>query len=210
MTESFGTIEAPDPWFRREIKRGNGIFDRDSYEMCMRRVEDFRTAIDCGAHVGSWAMPMAQVFDTVYAFEPYPGNFNYLGSNSRHQKNLKIYNIAVGDVEGTIGISPGTENSGQWHIDDSGRKVNMIPLDSMFDEISDVDFIKIDVEGYELPVLQGAKKLIDRDNPVIMLEMNGLSERYNYTDRDLRDYVVRIGYKQVAAQNKDFLFARSG
>ena len=53
-----------------------------------------------------------------------------------------------------------------------------------------IDFIKLDTEGNELAVLRGAKELIRRNKPLLMIEMNGCSERFFKTsEQDLRDFL---------------------
>jgi hypothetical protein len=73
----------------------------------------------------------------------------------------------------------------------------------------DVDYIKIDVEGFEKKVLLGGAKTIERSNPVIVIEQNHVvlegDERYS-----AKAYLEGIGYRQVAVDNRgwDFVMVR--
>ena len=214
MSRHTGVPDAPDQWFRDQIKRGGGIFDRSSYEMCVRNMSarKKRIALDCGAHVGSWSLPLSAEFDYVHAFEVDPDNFSYLEKNTEGVKNIALWNIALGSCNDPISISKGSQNSGQSHIVfDPRGGVMMRRLDDVIGEDAHarVDFIKLDVEGFELPVLVGAKSIIKLSSPLIMVEMNGLSERYGYKDGDLREYLNSLGYDKIAACNKDFLYGRN-
>lgn len=54
--------------------------------------------------------------------------------------------------------------------------------------------------------MKGATHLIKLARPVIMVELNGLAARYGSNDNDVVDYLIRLGYNQVARENKDVLF----
>jgi len=66
-----------------------------------------------------------------------------------------------------------------------------------------VDIIKIDAEGYELPVLQGAKKTILRNKPWIQIEGNKSGERYGRTKVDIKDFLVDVGMTRVTKKWPD-------
>lgn len=140
------------------------------------------TAIDVGANAGYWAIPMSKIFNTVVAFEP----------NTTVREKL-IRNIQINDIS-SIEIRPelvGAESAnveffeislkdgdGLWNNGLSGRlnrgldlTANIrecIPLDSL--QLSDVNFIKIDVEGYEWEVLLGARGILRNFSPLVYWE----------------------------------------
>ena len=162
-------------------------------------------AIDGGAHRGIWTRILSDRFAKVYAFEPWTDNFLKIPDMG----NVTKVNCALGLKEGTFLMSPGKDNTGQMHFTSeiadirSGNAASVIKLDSLD---LDIDFLKLDVEGYELFALPGAKETIERCKPAIMVEMNGLSDRYGYSDEELRIYLSDIGYKEAGKWNKDYLF----
>lgn len=158
-----------------------------------------RLAVDGGAHRGIWTREMADAdFESVMAFEPVRDLWRQIPDAM-----TVSYQLALGERAGRCSIESGPENSGQGHIV-PGDDVEVVALDSF--ELQDLDFLKLDVEGYELPALKGAEKTILRCNPAIMVEMNGLSERYGYTDADLGAWLTERGYQHVARYNKDHLY----
>ncbi len=159
---------------------------------------EFDIAVDGGAHRGIWTRILSERFSYVFAFEPITDNFLKIPDFD----NVNKINCALGDEEGTFCMAPGKHNTGQWHIGLGLNSTAVVRLDSY--KISP-DFIKLDIEGYELFALKGAEKTIEH-KPAIMLEMNGLSERYGYTDDDLRAYLSNLGYKEAGKWNKDYLF----
>lgn len=164
-------------------------------------VKDFRVAIDGGAHQGIWTRELLKHFDTVYAFEPVPSNFEKLPEESINRNN------ALGDGSFVVAMANGPENTGQYHINPRSSVCGMTLLNALDSEmIDDVDFLKLDVEGYELMALKGASETIMRCKPVILIEENGLCERYGVKPFESEEYLISLGYKRVAKRNKDYIY----
>ena len=164
---------------------------------------EFNVAVDGGAHRGIWTKILSERFGYVYAFEPVTDNFLKIPDFD----NVTKTNCALGDEEGTYCMAPGEHNTGQWHIGlDKNNTMNATAIVKLDIYNIGPDLIKLDVEGFELPALKGAEKTIEVSKPAIMVEMNGLSERYGYTDDDLRGYLDNFGYKEAGKWNKDYLF----
>lgn len=138
------------------------IHQKESIRFCSRR----RTAIDIGAHIGLWSKNLSKEFAKVHSFEPCHEFAELLSKNA---PTVEIHPFALGASEGLIALNIEQDNTGATHI--LRGKEGSIPLKTLdsFD-IHDVDFIKIDVEGYELEVLKGAKELLARESPVIIVE----------------------------------------
>lgn len=152
--------------------------------------DNFRTAIDVGAHVGLWAGPLEEQFSAVHAFEPYSEFHKILKKNALHST---IHGYALSDQEGTARIIVNKENSGIAYIEEcrypEEGPIPMAPLDSFGFE--HVDFIKVDCEGYELPVLKGATKTIQKWGPVIVVEQKPKkSETYGWTQHAAVEYLI--------------------
>lgn len=164
-------------------------------------VKNFHTAIDGGAHQGIWTKYLQTKFKEVYAFEPEPRNYSILETVADNPINM-----ALGNKGGWIKLLPGPENTGQYYIDPEYNKgeIEMAPLDLWgFDSVG---FIKLDVEGYELFVLQGAIETIMNSKPVILFEDNGLSEKYNVKLGDAGKFLESLGYKFIRKMGKDYLY----
>jgi FkbM family methyltransferase len=110
----------------------------------------------------------------VHSFEPGPINFEHLKKNTMQLNNVVLNHAAVGERNGVIQLFISDELNVDHRTFDSGdgRKsidVPVIALDSYFQPGQRVDFIKIDVQGYEWNVLQGAKRLIAENADVKIL-----------------------------------------
>jgi hypothetical protein len=95
-------------------------------------------------------------------------------------------------------MTPESENSGKTHVTPrtEGRGlIQMKPLDSF--QIDQVDFIKIDVEGYEDQVVRGAKCTLLKHKPVVLIEQKP-SERYKWDQYSALYYLEHVlGYQIV-------------
>ncbi len=147
----------------------------------VREIEDLMqfargTVLDVGANVGSHSINFARVADTVYAFEPQPRTFYNLCANLLLNLvyNVLPLNIALGSYDGQTNVAnldptqPNTPMGVQ--VGNGAQQIPMRTIDTL--EISPVHFIKIDVEGHELEVLKGAVETLDRENPIVFVEIH--------------------------------------
>ena len=143
------------------------------------------TVLDIGANFGVFTKLFSQLVGPqglVIAFEPVPQTFRTLaaGIERYHRSNVQARNEAVSDHEGAVlmAVPHYEENTGdnlyQASIVDSFQSPNVftvksVTVDSL--QLSRVDFVKIDVEGHELKVLQGSKRTLERHHPTLMVEV---------------------------------------
>lgn len=170
----------------------------------LRYVPERRVAVDGGAHCGLWTVPLAEEFDEVRAFEPSREQMDRLLGNTCELPHALCYMLALAEGPGEVGFADGRDNSGQGHIVPGGSGTLTVALD--FYRLDNVDFIKLDVEGAELMALKGAEGTLERCRPVLLVEQNGLSERYGYTDADTDGWLKKRGYERRERWNKDSLF----
>lgn len=132
-------------------------------------VKQNRVALDIGANVGLWSRDLVKRFDQVIAFEPV-AMFRECLERNVFAKNLEVRPIALGDQEGMIAMIITEGNTGHTHVDPKSVNGNtqITKLDSL--KLVDVDYIKIDCEGYEYRVLRGAEETIKRCRPVVVIE----------------------------------------
>ena len=145
------------------------------------------TILDIGAHIGSHSFlysffnPNAKIF----AFEPQREIFKLLVENIKDRANVTAFNVCVGHTNTSTTLSTKTHcgentetqvtygdgpimNLGGMAIGQGGQPVGMIQIDSL--GLTECDFMKIDVEGAEGLVIQGAAETIRKYKPVITFE----------------------------------------
>lgn len=171
-------------------------YDLDHLRGALSYLTSFRTAVDGGAHRGIWTRELARNFDQVVAFEPREALARRIPCGFVHY-------VALGEREGRCSMAEGAKNTGQGHVV-AGDDVQMLPLDHF--GIRELDFLKLDLEGYELPALKGGEKTIAEWQPAIMIEQNGLCEHYGYTLIELAGWLRRRGYVRVQSWGVDVLY----
>ena len=137
-------------------------------------------SVDIGSNLGTYAYEMSNYSKFCYAFEPNPFLAKILDRSL--SDNVKIFQVALSNKKGNatlkIPISKNIEEHGLASIEDDNTLNNRSikeyivkknELDNY--QLEKVDFIKIDVEGHELSVLEGCKKLINKYRPVFLVEI---------------------------------------
>jgi FkbM family methyltransferase len=139
---------------------------RRSIDLCKNR----DLALDIGANVGLWSRDFVGSFARVIAFEPV-ALFRECLEHNVQGTNFEVQPIALGDqdTQGTMIITE--DNSGHSHLDPATMgtgNVKVVRLDTL--NFDDVSYMKIDCEGYEYRILQGAEQTIRRCRPVVVIE----------------------------------------
>jgi FkbM family methyltransferase len=157
----------PDPPLRDLILQGGSSF------------------VDVGANVGVFTLLAATTFRSVYAFEPLPSVAELLRRNVRDARNVEVFPFALSNKGGEATLrehAVGSGGSTLLPIDASAarltRKRNWrsfrVPvrrLDEVLPAGCAVDLLKIDVEGHECEVIEGARALIAARRPMLYVEI---------------------------------------
>jgi FkbM family methyltransferase len=135
------------------------------------------TVVDAGAYIGSHTLTMAGLSSKVYAFEPQPVAAECIRRTIKAKKlgHVFFHEVGLNDVCKTDFIfTNGDGDASLSGIRDHKFKANFpcrtAPLDSFIGETENVGLMKIDVEGSEWRVLEGAAKTIRRCRPIIIME----------------------------------------
>jgi len=154
----------------KNIKKGGPAeYQQPVRLLSLQHVKNKRTALDIGANVGLWSRDLTKHFDQVIAFEPV-AMFRECLERNVTASNIKVETVALGDSEGQVRMIITEGNTGHTHVDpaSNGGDTRIIRLDSLI--LQNVDYIKIDCEGFEYRVLQGAQQTIQRCRPVVVIE----------------------------------------
>ena len=156
--------------------------------------------VDVGANIGSYTiLASAHVGACTIAFEPVLNTYNFLIKNisiNQISDNVTAYNKAVGNNNGTINITSGfdTMNHISLKNEHNTLEVAVCKLDDILKEKIPA-LIKIDVEGFETEVLNGAEKILKSEQlKAIIIELNGSGNRYGYDEKKIHDDLINIGY----------------
>jgi len=150
--------------------------------LILRQAQDKSVIVDVGANIGYYTVLLAQKAKKIYAFEPDSVNFEILEKNIRanNLENVVAVKAAMGSFNGKIKLYKSKENLGDHKVYKNDqfpisnfREVKVIKLDYFIKE--PVNLIKIDTQGWEPEVIEGAKNLIENYKPIIFMEYSPAS-----------------------------------
>ncbi|MDA1047338.1 MAG: FkbM family methyltransferase [Verrucomicrobia bacterium] len=151
-------------------------------QLYLRSIKKGDVIFDIGANIGYFSVLFSKLCGKhgyVHCFEPVPETFESLEHALRNLKNAKANNLAAGDSEGRMEMSYDPKDPekasllGESIAPASTRTVKVLPLDTYARQVklSRLDFLKCDVEGFELNALKGMKDTLARHRPQISLEI---------------------------------------
>jgi FkbM family methyltransferase len=204
-----------DNKIERALIKGGGRYDQANLSLIKRLVHKGSTCFDIGANIGVYSVLMARLAEgdgQVHSFEPVPHIANKLKLNVglNGQSWVRVNTFALGDaVETRVmqqirpsefrgGTSTFVQNEniealGRDRFDDV--EVPIRTLDAYVEDmnISRIDFIKIDVEGYELNVIKGGMRAIVGCRPSILMEFD--IGRHGHLAEDFSGYFRQADYQ---------------
>ena len=201
--KSFGNYYWPDedektaPAVLGEVKR---------LPQYLKHVKAFRTCIQAGGNCGIYAQALSPSFQTVITAEPDPLNWECLRQNVT-AGNVIAHHAALGDEPGfmqTFRPTTETKNFGATMVRKAETGVPTLIIDDA--GLNSVDFIMLDIEGFELPALRGAEQTIMRCRPVIAVEIKGLGKIHGFTNDMLHSWLESLGYSMAEAIGRDRIY----
>lgn len=158
--------------------------------------------VDIGANVGSYTILASSAIGARgYCFEPVPSTYDRLMTNIRLndlEEQVISLNVALGNSKGEIQFSSDQNCMNHVIADDEITKSKIIVNVSTLDEeLKDAPFLmKIDVEGYETPSLEGAENTLkNKELCAVIMELNGSGSRYGYDESKILSMMSHYGFK---------------
>lgn len=195
----------------------DGRYERDSLNFVkdflfnIIGIEKNTTVLDVGANIGNHSVFFSFYFDKVISFEPNPSTYFLLEYNSVG-RNIIPHNYGLSDCENSVLFFQNKINTGGSKIIESSNsegdniRINVRRLDDIIDDKENISLIKIDVEGHEFQVLNGAKRIINRNNPVILFEQG--KEGIKNGRSNVINLLSDLGYEFYVSQER-FYFGES-
>ena len=183
-----------------------GIFEYDVIKWCEQFVSMNGNFIDIGAHMGTYSVILSKKCRHVFAFEAqkFTADCLSIGLAINSCLNVTVHNVALGSEKGTGTLHHVSEDGGGSTVRStiptmasqkvlSTEEISINTLDSY--EIDNVDFLKLDVEGFELEVLKGATETLKRSRypPFVFEAWN--DDWYKQDKEALFAFVRQLGYK---------------
>jgi len=188
--------------------RENVIFEKFIVSFVSKIINPEKNMIDVGSNIGIWSIVYSTfIKGNIHAFEPQEEVFNCLVNNIKLNqcKNIIPYNLALSDKKTAYLMNASYDtlnNFGAFRITSSGSLSINADLGDSF-KLSNIGFIKMDVEGHEMEALIGLSKTIQESKPVLLVEIHSTQENSNDTFK----YIIGLGYKNVIKLTHcDYLF----
>lgn len=211
MTE-FGGWFLPDgekhlvDWMKAvgDVVDGRYAYQHKKLVAALGYVKQFRHAVDVGAHCGLWSFYLAPKFERVTCFEPVAAHRECWLKNIT-APNANLCHYALGDRDAQVTLHTGESSSGDTYIKEGGEHpAEMRTLDSL--GLTDIDFVKIDAEGFERFILLGAEQTIRRDKPCIIVEQKpGKGKQFGLGDTDAVTLLQSWGATVRDVMSGDFI-----
>jgi FkbM family methyltransferase len=140
-----------------------GHGQRPQRDAALKHVKSWRVCLDIGSNIGQWTRPLAKRFQSVICFEPNP-NFRDCFKRNITETNVILWPHALSNKAHTA-----SQGFNSTMLRQGDGDVECRTLDSF--ALTNVDFVKIDVDGFEAHLLEGARQTLTNNSPVINIEM---------------------------------------
>ena len=167
---------------------------------------NLKNCVDVGSHIGFWSKDFTELFNHTYAFDPIPQVRECYVKNITNP-NYTLYPYGLGKEEKKISVLYSPKETGNTHASNKGNMdIQVRTLDSF--DLNFIDYIKIDAEGYEIEVVEGAKKLIEKCKPYIHVEAKKkVMVKQNITMTAIEELFESINYEKVLSVKSELLYA---
>jgi FkbM family methyltransferase len=192
-----------------------GTYEHDELLIFDKILSDDLVIFDIGANIGWYSLNWGKQFpnSVIYAFEPIPRTHKFCAANITINglENINLYEIALSDKTKTADYYYSPESSvlasAQNILEYENAKktrVKVLTLDEFVEKnkINKLDIIKCDVEGAEFQSIKGSINTIERDHPIIILELfHEWSKWFNYHPDEVLTYLFDLGYLAFLPSN---------
>lgn len=200
-----------------------GIYEPDSIAIFNEFIKKGDVCLDIGANVGALSLAMAQLVGNagkVYSFEPGPTTYERLDYNIKLNKKfnniIHTFNIGISDRERLMFWEEDINHPGNAMLQNFGKiEVPVVSIDEFFKNhfLSQLNFVKIDVEGMELEVLRGGTQTWKKHKPIFYFETlepfryreNGTSDRRDCF-KEIESFFKTIHYSIYNIKNINQIF----
>jgi FkbM family methyltransferase len=184
-----------------------------SMKMLIGEIKPGMRVVDIGANIGYYALTEAKLVGNkgdVIAIEPVPSNVKMLKSNiaANGYNNIRIYEVAIGpenrsakmylsNKSNLSAMLPNKESTGNY------LTVPMVTLDSLLANEKQIDYIQMDMEGYEVEAIKGMLGILNRYHPGIFMEIHS-PQAGGENAVNLLKQLKSLGYRTKYAVDKVF------
>jgi len=186
-----------------------GYYEKELGDLLKKTVKPGDVFLDLGANIGYFSLLVANNSPSVrvISFEPVASLFQNMNDNIslNNIKNISTVNAAVGEISGEEELfvsAPDNLGMSSFHQPEnySGNKerVKVVSIDDWFktSRLPKIDLIKLDIEGSELGALKGMKGVLQKEKPILIVEVNPETlSMFNLKPSDIYDYLKQLNFE---------------
>jgi FkbM family methyltransferase len=194
-----------------------GAFEPETVASYSSQITKGNTVLDIGANIGAHSLKLAELVGEtgrVLCYEPTDYAFGKLQRNFKLNPSLQSRATCIQAFlgDGNNACRPDSIPSSWSLVGQANDKLHPIHFgtynsldkarettigESMIENgVKKVDFVKLDVDGFELPILRGAEEILNKDRPCILMEFAPyIYEEHGYTLHELAEFLQRLGYE---------------
>ncbi len=206
---------------KRRLERSIKNRDENEIELLKRFIKPGTDCIDVGVYRGVYSYEMSKYSKKVHSFEPNPLIFKYINENLKKiSNNIDLYNFALSNKNSVLDLKVpirdkkfDKENYEEHYLmgratihelnnfqDYEKFEITSKKIDD-FNFDNEISFIKIDVEGHEIEVIEGGKSIIKKNKPVLLVEIEERHSKKNV--HHSIDYINGLGYNSHIYDEND-------
>ena len=186
-----------------------GFMEYEDMIFLLHALQPTETFVDIGANIGAYTILASKVVQSKsIAFEPLPNTAERLKDQiqiNRIAANVDIRNIGLGNKEETLFFTNNNDTVNKVSLSGEVENTTKVNVSTLNKELSKQDqyFFKIDVEGYEYNVLDGASEILSTNSvSAIIIELNGNSDAFGHSSEDIHEKLLNFGFVAVAYEPK--------
>jgi FkbM family methyltransferase len=181
----------------------NGLLEFEDMMFLLHFLRRADTFVDVGSNVGVYTiLASSEIGAKVISIEPIKETFHILNQNvllNKAQENVTLLNIGVGEKQQMLFFSSlkDTVNHVLTEMEILSQQNEVVQVEILDDILKNENpkIIKIDVEGFETNVINGATNILSNENlKVIIIELNGSGIRYGFDDNILHNKILSYGF----------------
>jgi FkbM family methyltransferase len=177
------------PWLQKE---------KDLPELISKYCTSLEVVVEAGGNAGFYVKSYANIFKTVYTFEPDNLNFQCLTANVK-EKNVIKFQSCLGFKKELVNITTSKGNIGMYHVKIEESNSGIIPILRIDDlNLPICNLIHLDIDGFEFEALKGAEDTIKRTKPIIALEWMNHCFKFGTDQKDIEVWLNSLGYIGIA------------
>jgi len=181
-----------------------GFMEYEDMLFLLHALQPNETFVDVGANIGTYTILASKVVKArSISFEPLPETFERLKDQmrvNRIETMVDVRNMGVGDKKGALFFTNNNDSTNKVSLAGASKnttKVDVVTIDDSLDA-DDQYFFKIDVEGFEYKVIEGAKSMLaSKNSSAVIIELNGSGEEFGHGNEEIHKRLLELGFSPV-------------